>query len=659
MKKKIIAGLLATAAVAFAGTGLTQVEAATTETYRPSGLFLTESSELTSKEIGEETYLAVALKDNSSVTYRQNLALAWMESAGEEGYFTLELQMERNFTELKLTLESDQNSATKDKKTTNVLTFTKTGVIVNDGTEVAFTDTDVTVTLRETETTGDFTVFVNGRDVGEFTNIGGYYAPYRSSSATTPCVPLRISAETEDGAVETLAIKSMNKQSFALTDGNIVDDTAPVFVLGEEVRSFLLGYTVALDYVAIDVCDETVTKTLSYLQYGKDSTSTLSSSTLIFETDVFDTYGCEYINVTGKLNDDSGNTAEIDLSWYADEADLTAFDDKQFFSVVRNSSGPQYVGTESEYEAYQEAVTAAAEGVSVGESSYVYLPSLKGMIEDDDTAYESFSFTVYYKTQTSSSVQTASGLKSDSLYFSVSDPGKYVFKVVVSDKTGNALQAEKDGKDVTVTYSNVFEIDSIPSFTFTIYNYGVSVENGKTNKTGYVDATYNISNFTINAVSGYEASYKLFYVDTARYYEEKGEYLGYNALVDHPTDYADYFVEIDEYNSAITEDDEEWSTSDNEYNWQPSSLTFVPQKTGFYVVEAEVTDAELYGVKDFGYQAIEIVAEQDIVKGDSDWLENNIVSVVLFAIAAVALLGIIAVVVIDPKEKDLDEIDQK
>ncbi|MGN1234636.1 MAG: hypothetical protein ACI4U2_01480, partial [Christensenellaceae bacterium] len=124
-----------------------------------------------------------------------------------------------------------------------------------------------------------------------------------------------------------------------------------------------------------------------------------------------------------------------------------------------------------------------------------------------------------------------------------------------------------------------------------------------------------------------------------------------------PTAYRDYFVEIEEYNSSITEDDDAWALSDNDYAWKPGSLTFIPQKTGYYVVEAEVTDAELYGMKDYGYMAIEITAKQDVVVGESTWIDDNIVSLIILAVSGVFVLGIICVLVIDPKEKDLDDLD--
>ena len=44
------------------------------------------------------------------------------------------------------------------------------------------------------------------------------------------------------------------------------------------------------------------------------------------------------------------------------------------------------------------------------------------------------------------------------------------------------------------------------------------------------------------------------------------------------------------------------------------------------------------------------------LKGESDWLKNNVVSVVLLSIAGAALIGIVLLLVIKPKDKgDIDE----
>ncbi|MBO5525777.1 MAG: hypothetical protein J5993_03415 [Clostridia bacterium] len=651
MHKKFIFGLTLTAALA-ATTAFGSLSVATADSYVTSDLFIATGANLTSVSDNGE-YLAAEFKDGDKIEYKQSLALEWMESKESCAFFHVEFSFaDFSFDAFTMTLETDEESITKEKKATNTLTFTSDSVQVNDQTPVAFSDRNVSVSLARGGQVGEYAVLVNGVNVGEFTNVGKRYSEYRSSSAATPCVPLTFSAEGEG----TVVLREMNGQSFALTDGKVVDDTAPVLVVNEEVRSFILGYTVSIDYMAIDVCDEVVTKSVMYTQYGKEEEK-LTSTTVLFETEQYKQSGCEYVAFVASLKDDSGNEANCDFSWYSDGTYLTTFEDRSYFSVTRNNVGANYVGTQEQYDAYQAELEKAAEGVSVGNSSYVYYPSLRGLIEDDDTAYENFSFTIYYKTQGGSNVITSSTMKSSTLALAASSAGRYAVKIVVTDKMGNGMYADLDGKTVKVTSSNVFDIEEIPEFHYTIYNYGVSVENVKTVKTGYVDASITATAFTINAVSGYEAKYSLFYFDNVAYYSANGTYLTNKELLEDPEKYSDYLTEIDEYNSEITEDDEAWSATDNDYQWNSSSRSFVPQKTGYYLVKAEVTDAELYGIKDTAYQVMEITSALDVVAGDSDFVQNNIVSISLFCVAGVLFIGVILLIVIDPKEKDLDEID--
>ena len=58
--------------------------------------------------------------------------------------------------------------------------------------------------------------------------------------------------------------------------------------------------------------------------------------------------------------------------------------------------------------------------------------------------------------------------------------------------------------------------------------------------------------------------------------------------------------------------------------------------------------------------AISASAAAEPLYGESDWQQNNVASVVLLCVAGAALIGIILLVVIKPKDKgDIDQIDDK
>ncbi len=47
----------------------------------------------------------------------------------------------------------------------------------------------------------------------------------------------------------------------------------------------------------------------------------------------------------------------------------------------------------------------------------------------------------------------------------------------------------------------------------------------------------------------------------------------------------------------------------------------------------------------------------DYTPGQSQWLQNNVVSIVLFAISAVLLVIVIALFVVKPSDKKVEEVD--
>ena len=57
--------------------------------------------------------------------------------------------------------------------------------------------------------------------------------------------------------------------------------------------------------------------------------------------------------------------------------------------------------------------------------------------------------------------------------------------------------------------------------------------------------------------------------------------------------------------------------------------------------------------------AISVSAAADPVYGEDTWVQDNVASIVLLSIAGVALIGIVLLIVIKPKEKgDIDVIDE-
>ena len=265
-------------------------------------------------------------------------------------------------------------------------------------------------------------------------------------------------------------------------------------------------------------------------------------------------------------------------------------------------------------------------------------------------------FTVYYRTDSSSSVQTVSG-SYDELRIELTAEGRYQFRIVPTNSAGNAMVGIfASGPDDAVRYSeddittdNVFEAANLVTFEFTVQYTGPSIEKPEDDDdTGYVDATYTVEDFEIVGISGsYTEHYRLYY------FEAKDPTRGITPSQLRTADENGTISELGEwklinkYDDTLDEDDE---NNDNDYSWNPdSSLSFVPQERGFYKVELIVTSDNLGAKTEAKY--IEIAADADVIRGETYWLENNIWSLVFLGIGVLCLIGIVVILLIKPKDK--------
>lgn len=95
----------------------------------------------------------------------------------------------------------------------------------------------------------------------------------------------------------------------------------------------------------------------------------------------------------------------------------------------------------------------------------------------------------------------------------------YEFKILATDKAGNPMKYYLDKYKTKVTGDNIWDIEAIPSFTFSVSNNGISVEEPKNAEadTGYIDVSYNLSDFTVLGLSGYKSEYGLYFFDVAAF----------------------------------------------------------------------------------------------------------------------------------------------
>lgn len=681
----IFALLLGALACAFLPT-----RRASADTFAPTGVFYAGSGgSVTAPEAGEgqTSYVRFSFRNDGVVNYRHDLALKWYEGKGEENakYFNTEFSFpEINFATFTVTFESAQENITKDNKTTNAVIFTAgtdgVTVAVKNGDDEAQTavsvDVSATVSLAFlSDEEGEFAVACNGELIGVFKNVGGYFMEYLSSSSATPRIPMAFSATLAGDKEQLVDMISLNGQSFALTDGKITDDTAPVLVINEKLNSFPLAQKFSLSYEAIDVLKDSVTVTRQYYVYGEGEEvdyQTLTTSTYLMPKQE----GAEkaYVSIRFLLEDNRSKTGEeedryVYLAWYADP--VHELDGVDYIELNRNTQGPSFscvtLDDESktqtlneEHEAflaYGEAVAAQAEKSSAGDGSYFYLPSLRNLISDDQTDYNNLKFSIFYKKQASTTSNSETALGYNALRFEIDEEGDYSFRVIATDKLGNTMKAYVDGKLVNVTSSNVWDIDEIPQFNFSVKSTGATIEAPGEQSKGYLDSVYSISDFDVVALAGYQIDYALYIFDQEKYLEEHNSVMpSYSELVSNSAFYADYLVEIREYDSTVEEGDTAWENTDNDFEWYSSSLTFRPQKAGYYFVKATVTDSVYWQDQVTAYQVIEVSNPVDTLKGESNWLRNNNTTVILLGVSGVLFIALIVVLII-PSERKIEEVE--
>lgn len=542
---------------------------------------------------------------------------------------------------------------------------------------------------------------------GTFTNVGGNYAKYVQSS-TTPVYPLIFNAEFNETAegetkpVAKMVLYSFNNQSFEITGatqsgdeytgGTVTDDTAAVLCLNKEISHLEIGGEVKFDYQLIDVLRTSPSSTLYYyaLKYEDTLDSTINyndfenerytevKTDLLLDPDK-DMYlpetecagfGEDFradmaVKAYAKIKDTSSNGEEsyVFLDWYLKDKHRVKVNGYDFIAVGDDKEGVTFnhgLNWTEICRQYQEKVDEAAKNLSAGSSSYFYLPSAEKLFADNSTAYENMKISIYYYHESQSS---NTSLSANNLQINVTKPGSYYFTLYATDAESNQMYYMKDGKreefssgDIWDFYGDEEKHDILPWFSFNVDYKGVQIKE-KTEKqsTAYVGTNYTSASFDINGIANsYETKYRLFLFDRARYYADTKVTFTYEEFIKamdglfDGKDTRKYFKEIKE----VKETDENYEEF-KDYAWSTSGTSFTPQDgNAFYYMRVEVTDTSYNTDPVTGSLAIVSSVESKALKGDSEWLKNNVASVILLAITGVLLIAIILLLVIKPKNKE-------
>lgn len=766
------AAVSATLGGALLGRGITSADETVTS-YALTKVFSTANSASIGADATTSAQTAITLPDDASVSFKNHLAYKWYEKAGEASYLTLKFAFaDTNFESVTLDFDAPSAWATKDDKTTNTVTFTKgtdgaLTVKVNDTEAGVIASADVkkeiTLALDEGAEDGEFTAAISyfaGEQTetatnlsGKFTNVGANYVT-QSSTMT----PLKISANfavNETDLKTVVHLKEINGQKFDTLNesGEVPDTAAPVFVVNEAIDGFLLGSAFGVEYDVIDVLKkDSLSEPLSYYQYDyskgtdyaptDDDYKTLDTSVYFMEkvfadadndnakTTGYIKYGAEYFSVKAKLGDGE-NTRDIDLSWYATAAGAVEKNGVTYMIADRNTQGATYTNVKADeetstnielvegdvgYDAYNADydkfvadLNKEAASVSAGSNSKVNIPSLKWLINDNN-GYRNLNFTICYKTPSSDTASVSSALSHNQLKLSVSDVGWYEFKVFAVDEANNEMKYyDEDGKLVSVSGDNIWDIEEIPSFRFEIKTTGMKVEEpekaSSKKETVILNKTYTMEDIDVTGAdeNKLQKDYALYKVDltdfsyegkkisestlTAISYETLTERLDVLGVTD-----GDYFASYlktyatllaEEIGIATTDEvvksivdtcferigeandkkngamDEDGNYVYAAYNWNPESKSFETVEEATYMILADYYESDLATKRAAAFKIVVVESEADYLKGETEWLKNNIVSVILFSVAGVMLILIIILLLVKPSDETLDDVDAK
>ncbi len=305
----------------------------------------------------------------------------------------------------------------------------------------------------------------------------------------------------------------------------------------------------------------------------------------------------------------------------ADEVVYKTVSGVQVVNFANDENAPEYVYNADAYAAYMVALENAYYNVEEGHhtslGSSMTIPSLKDFVFDDIQTYEGMAKTVYYNTNTTED-KSSSGMS-----ISLSETGKYVFNVVLGDNNGNVMNKDNDFESGAKYEKFVFTFDMVDDAP-------ISVTAAPVQGNGCVDVKYTASKFEVDAV-GCKTTYKLYYKANEQATEWK------------------------EIPKASNVTDTAYNKDGFTYDMikaigYDGSLTFTPNAKGLYKIECEAVSS-VTSRSDAAETVITVDKAPSVVKVYTDWLANNVWSVVFLSIGTLCLIGIVVLLCIKPKDE--------
>lgn len=382
----------------------------------------------------------------------------------------------------------------------------------------------------------------------------------------------------------------------------------------------------------------------------------------------------------------------------------------EWIYLNREESAPYYKipaesATAEEKAAYEKAKTEFTAALKkqastkyAGSNEDLQIPSVNWLM-DDNNGYRAMQFTISYYTP-GSNAGSPSALSSkdfDELEIPVATEGLYEFKIFASDATGNAMEHMLDGEMVKITSSNVWDMEDIPSFSFEIKDLGLKVEepsSGKLKETKILDKTFTLSSSDMKVVgaTNLQKAYKLYKINVSKVdgfqssvltkikYSDLAAKLA-SKTIKKETAHATYLqayaeliaeelglpaTDVSKIKGCFTLINEKGDTLSADYDgkyekfeWNPTSVSFKTAEEGEYLILADFWEGDRPEYRATAYKIVVVESKGYQAQGEDNWFEDNIVSVILFAIAGVMLILIIILLMVKPSDETLEDVETK
>ncbi len=431
-----------------------------------------------------------------------------------------------------------------------------------------------------------------------------------------------------------LSFAILPKTAFSVyADDEVTDNTDVTEEVTDPVEyetiDKICGYQYDLSYILKDAgVTETTNKTVNYRLAELADGTTVEENDGNYAESAFDaagstlefknkgTYKFEIYNSEDALE----GTFEVNVvSWEdVDETSMSFSFNDQKLSAVSDAAKNQ------------------ATGLNVGDSFSFSNSSLSSALEDISVSkyfpYANLTKTYYYASSQSTSYSSTTSSR-----FTVSTAGTYSFYVLLSDECQNKMTTD----DLVEGPGGWYEQDEdgnrtgsvvIPIFTFTVDVITAPEITVATSEAGYLNLKYTVDCFTVTS-DDYKAEYKLYYSEV-QFDKDDDSY---------ETDSA--YIEAVLANSTTVDVTDELFSED--------SMSFTPNKKGYYYVLIRAVDSANMSEVAMS-RAISVQREYSTVKVESEFLKNNVVALIFFGISLVALIALIILLFIKPKENDVE-----